>query len=108
MPESMLFHLIGHLASANTAKEASPKRDRFNPRPPGVICSGSATEAVYQILRETGIYMTEGQLTWKTGRSHSAVSWALIRLVQWGKVEKTSDPRSVKYNRYRAVRETGS
>jgi len=82
------------------------KTKRFNPRPPGVAQPGGATEAVWNVLVETGAAMTESQLVWRTKKSRSAVTWALIRLKAWKKIDVLSDsPRNSRYCRYRAKRE---
>ena len=78
---------------------------RFNPRPAGVIREGSASDAVLKFLRESCGYRTEAQMLWKTQRSHSAVSWALLYLIRQGLVESRGDAtRSTRYKKYRAVR----
>ena len=84
------------------------KRNRFNPRPPGVIREGSATEAVLSFLKQSPGFKTEAQILWATKRSHAAVSWALLRLRQWGKVACVEDTaRSTRYRRYCAVEVSG-
>lgn len=80
---------------------------RFNPRPSGVPVPGGATEAVLQVLVTTGAALTEGQLIWMTGKSRSAVTWAIFRLRHWQKIEVLSDARNLRYCRYRA-RKRGS
>lgn len=85
---------------------APSAQGRFNPRPPGVIREGSATEAVLLFLRSSPGLRTEAQIRWATGRSHAAVSWALLRLRQWKKVRCVQDPaRNSRWLRYAAVKE---
>ena len=82
-----------------------PQRERFNPRPSGVIRDGSASDAVLQFLRVAGGFKTEAQIIWKVGRSHAAISWALLYLRRQGLVEARPDlTRSSRYKKYRAVR----
>ena len=92
------LELLGQAAEAN--QPATPRR-HFNPRPPGVIQSGSATEAVLEYLRAHPGFRTRGQIMLGTGRSHSSVSWALIRLRHWGRIDCVDDPRSPSWHRYR-------
>ena len=102
------FGFMNQLQAAAAASSAKRKTHHHNPRPPGVIQPGSATDAVYSELKRTGAALTEAQLLWVTKRSHSAVSWALLRLAAWKLVEKIPDPtRHARYNRYRAVKTGG-
>ena len=80
---------------------------RYNPRPPGVIQPGSASEAVLQVLREQpGRFFTCQQLIEKTGKSHAAVSWACIYLRDQGLVQAVTDgARNPRFLRYRIVKE---
>jgi hypothetical protein len=88
-------------------KPDTPNLVRFNPRPPGVIQPGSASEAVLQILRaQPGRFYTCQQLIEKTGRTHAAVSWACIYLRDLGLVQAVSDgARNPRFLRYRIVKE---
>ena len=80
------------------------KAERFNPRPPGVIQPGSASDAVLKFLRAQVGFRSEAQILWVTGRSHSAVSWSLLYLIGQGLVEARSDPlRNARYKKYRAT-----
>lgn len=99
-----MSYLLTTLEQITNAKQpAKGPRIHYNPNPPGSIKEGSATEAVLAFLESTGCFHTMAQIMWKTGRSHSAVSWALIRLLQSGKVESIDDPtRHARYKRYRA------
>ena len=84
-----------------------PNLVRFNPRPPGVIQPGSASEAVLKVLNEQpGRFYTCQQLMQKTGKSHAAVSWACIYLRDQGLVQAVSDgARNPRFLRYRIVKE---
>ena len=83
---------------------AEQKAERFNPRPPGVIQPGSASDAVLKFLRAQVGFRSEAQILWVTGRSHSAVSWSLLYLIGQGLVEARSDPlRNARYKKYRAI-----
>lgn len=97
-PFSWAVAQIGHLPNA-----AALQCPKFNPKPPGVILEGSATGAVLRVLNaHPGRFFTCGELMTLTGRSHSATSWALIRLHKvLGIVETAPDPRQDNYRRYR-------
>jgi hypothetical protein len=97
--KSMLSQIVAGVATA-----AAEHHDRrFNPRPPGVPQPGGATEAVLAVLVDSGAALTEGQLVWKTGKSRSAVTWAIFRLKHWQKIDVLSDgARNSRYCRYRA------
>jgi hypothetical protein len=83
-----------------------PRVVRFNPRPPGVIREGSASDAVLKCLQESGGFKTECQLLWATKRSHSAISWACLYLIRQGLIEARPDTaRNSRYLKYRAKRE---
>ena len=79
---------------------------QYNPRPAGVIRQGSATDAVLKVLEANpGRFFTCGDLMARTGRSHAAVSWALIYLRDVVRaVETASDSRQGNYLRYRLRR----
>lgn len=80
---------------------------KFNPRPPGVIRPGSATDLVYQALRaQPARYFTCGDLIEVTKRSHAAVSWALIYLRRHRLVRVVGDTsRNRNYLRYGFIKE---
>jgi hypothetical protein len=87
---------------------ASPKvavvKPRHNPRPPGVIREGSASAAVLEFLRKSGRFHSEASIRFATGRSHSAVSWALLYLRGLGRIVAVPDTRrDARYLRYRAA-----
>jgi hypothetical protein len=95
--------LVEQIALASGTLEAEAKQ-RFNPRPPGVIREGSASEAVLMVLRSAPGFRTEGQLVFATKRSHAAVSWALLYLQQLGLVKAVPDvARNTRYKRYACV-----
>jgi hypothetical protein len=102
------FGFLQQLQQAAAVTSTKPARKTHNPRPPGKPQPGSATTAVLAELQRTGAALSEAQIRWVTGRSHSAVSWALLRLVGWGLVAKIADPnRHARYFRYRAVKTGG-
>lgn len=78
---------------------------RYNPRPPGVIRQGSATEAVLECLRaHHGQFLTHNQIMFKTRRTQKALTHGLSFLRALGMVEVSSDDgRNARYLRYRAV-----
>ena len=97
-----MFSMLQQIV-AGAKRQEPPKR--FNPRPPGVIQEGSATEAVLSFLTESPGLKTEAQIVWATKRTHSAVSWALLRLRSWHKIDAVEDPsRNSRYFRYRLKR----
>lgn len=79
---------------------------RYNPRPAGVIQQGSASEAVLQILSASpGRFFTCEQLIRATGRTHAAVSFALLYLRDQGRIEAFPDAaRNPRFLRYRIKR----
>jgi len=81
------------------------KVPKFNPRPPGVIHAGSASEALLQILRANPTtYFTHGRLMELSGRSHAAVSWGLKYLREQGLVKSVGDTsRNERWLKYAAV-----
>ena len=99
---------IAWVASQIQAMKVDPPNlVRFNPKPPGVIQPGSATDAVLAILREhRGRFFTAGELIEATGRSHAATSWALMYLRAQGLIEAVEDSaRNPRFLRYRIVKE---
>ncbi len=80
---------------------------RYNPRPPGVIRLGSATEATLLFLRDAAPrWLAFHQIQAGTGRSRVAVSWALLYLRSQQLVECVGDAaRNPRYLRYRAIAE---
>lgn len=106
--EPLAFGFLQQIQAAAAAATPAKTAQRFNPRPAGQTQPGSATEAVLAELRRTNAALSEAQLRWVTKRSHSAISWALLRLVGWKLVEKIPDPnRHARYCRYRAVKTGG-
>lgn len=103
------FSFVSMLQQASAAKQPSkPAPRKFNPRPAGVIQPGSATEAVMAFLKTSPGLKTEAQIVWATKRSHSAVSWALLRLRAWNMIDAIGDPaRNALYHRYRIRQEGG-
>lgn len=101
MTDTILLDQIMMIQLANLSAEKKPVH--FNPRPPGVIRAGSASDVVFRFLQSSPGMRNEAQIRWATKRSHSAVSWALIYLISIGKVESVPDvARNTRYKRYRA------
>lgn len=94
------------MADQLQALKCEPARVRFNPRPPGVIQPGSATDLILRILSESpGRFFTCEQLIRATGRSHAAVSFALLYLRDQELIEAFPDAaRNPRYMRYRIRR----
>lgn len=85
-------------------KVEPPNLVRFNPRPPGVL-QGGAAEQVLRVLQDNPTrYFTCEDLRKRTGRTHAAVSWALLYLRRNGWIEACTDSRNEKWNRYRITR----
>lgn len=86
------------------AQPAERPRQRFNPRPAGVIREGSATDAVLKYLRESPGFRTHAQIAWATGRSRSQITWGLIYLRRLKLIDEVADTtRNSKYLRYRVT-----
>lgn len=92
---------VNQLTNIQPVERKVPK---FNPRPPGVIQAGSASEAVLQILRSSPqVFFTHGRLMELTGRSHAAISWALKFLREQDLVKTIQDgARDERWLRYAA------
>lgn len=109
MNQSVSFSVASMLSDIAESMQPSKKAQKFNPRPAGVIQPGSATEAVLGFLKDSPGLKTEAQIIWATKFSHSAVSWALLRLRAWNKVEAIADPtRNSRYLRYKATAEASN
>ena len=100
MPDSLFDLMIAQLQAVETS---IPKR-RQSSRPAGEIRTGGATEAVLNYLLRVPGFKTEAQIRFATGRSHAAVSWALLFLKGQCLIECVPDThRSAKYLRYRVA-----
>lgn len=95
---------VSQLQSA--AASETPKRKCFNPRPPGVIQPGGASEAVFTLLgSKPNAFFTHAQIQAATGKSKVAVDWALIFLKSTGRIEAYVDAhRNDRYLKYRVAR----
>lgn len=75
-------------------------------RPPRIVPSmrpGAASVQVIAYLRKDGGFRMACEIRQATGRSHAAVSWALLFLRSRGMVECVPDcSRNQRYLRYRA------
>lgn len=75
-------------------------------RPPRLLRPMQATAASSQVLaflREDGKYLRACEIISGTGRTHAAVSWALLFLRARGLIERVPDSaRNARYLRYRA------
>ncbi|WP_150429143.1 helix-turn-helix domain-containing protein [Dechloromonas sp. CZR5] len=107
--QSISFSVVSMLSDIAESRQPSKKSQKFNPRPAGVIQPGSATEAVLGFLKDSPGLKTEAQIIWATKFSHSAVSWALLRLRAWGMIDAIADPsRNSRYLRYKATAEASN
>ena len=79
---------------------------RYNPRPKGVICEGSATHAVLLFMQQhPNVFFTLSQLMHHTARTKRSVDFAVIYLKRTHVIEATPDTvRSPRYLKYRLVR----
>lgn len=82
---------------------------RFNPRPPGVIRPGSATQAVLSFLNENpGRNFTCFELCKYTDRSMKSVNHACLYLRATEQIDAFPDGvRNSRYFRYQAIRKSG-
>lgn len=91
-----------------SAKPEEPK-ERYNPRPPGVIRDGSATAAVLAfLLAHRGKRFSPYQIIHHLGCTEKAASWAFLFLRRQGLVEVCPDPRNERYMRYGCNEKTAS
>ncbi len=91
------------MATANADMATSSEEAlRFNPRPPGVIRDGSATQAVLlHLQRYPGRYFHRAQIVTATARTERAVDWALIFLRAQRRIQVVEDiQRNPRYFRY--------
>ncbi len=89
-------------ASGAICRQARGARRRRHPLS-GVLLEAGASMAVLTYLRGEKGYRTAADILQGTGRSHSAVSWALLFLRRIGLVESVPDSRrNARYLRYRA------
>lgn len=95
------------IAAANRDLDPGNAPPRFNPRPPGVIREGSATQQVLQFLeKHTGRYFIRIQIVRATGCSERAVDWALLFLKAQQRIKAVEDTtRNSRYLRYGIAKE---
>jgi hypothetical protein len=101
---SMFAQLLSASASAAQAK-AEAERPPWPPNPfPSGIRSGSATEAVLNLLRsEAPRHLEHGQIRMRLDISRGMATWALKYLEGNGMVERVHDPRHPHYRRWRVT-----
>ena len=82
--------------------EATPTRQHFNPRPPGILQTGGAAQDVNAFLAShPGRFFTTQQIILATGRTDKSVDWALLMLRSLDRIEWRSDEsRNPRYRRY--------
>ena len=102
---SIAFAWMTRQMEAYSLQQTKPAR--YNPRPPGVIQPGSASDLILRILSESpGRFFTCEQLIKETGRTHAAVSFGLLYLRDQELIEAFPDAaRNPRYMRYRIKRE---
>lgn len=80
---------------------------RYNPRPAGVIREGSASHAIllYLSKKPATRFVSSAELISGTGRTHAAVSWALVYLRSLSLIDAVTDEaRNPRYNLYRLAK----
>lgn len=89
-----------------TGDRPAVRTQRFNPRPPGVMCCQSASHAVYEVMIASPTrWFNHAQLLQLTGKGTKALSWGLIYLKRQGLIEAAKDgSRNDRYQLYRVVR----
>ena len=100
----MSSHVFNFLVATilNTSTPAQ-KPSAFNPRPPGIIQKGSATEVVKEFFdtRPMGYY-TFDMIARETGKSKPSIDWALVFLRSQRYIEaKKNDSRNARYYLYK-------
>ncbi len=86
------------------AENRQNKAKRYNPHPPGVLQEGGTSAIVLDFLKiNQPRLFTAGQLIHAVGRSHAAVSFALLYLRSQGLICSTErcDRRNTRYLKYR-------
>jgi hypothetical protein len=97
------------LNQLTSESKAVPPRQQYNPRPPGILQSGSATNAVLNLLASTpGRYMTTAQIIWGTGRTNKSVDWGLRMLRSMNLLDLRRDDKSARNWQYRLKPEPGA
>jgi len=86
---------FGGFALNQLTRSSEARPQRFNPRPPGILQSGSATNAVLDFLAaRPGRFMTTAQIIWGTGRTNKSVDWGLRMLRSLNMLELRRDEQS--------------
>lgn len=92
----------GVMTTQLAEQRPSVDRPRFNPRPPGSIQPGSATEVVLiQLRRNPDRWCSKLSIVWHTGRTGKSVDWALLFLRKLGLIEAQPDGIRAHALRYR-------
>lgn len=79
------------------------EQPRYNPRPPGVIRAGGASDAVISFLQQNPKrFYRHHEIRADVGRTKVSIDWALCYLVGIGQIEQCSDAiRNSRYKKYR-------
>jgi hypothetical protein len=81
-------------ATERAAREAQSK-PQFNPRPPGQLVDGSASDVVLKFLQKhRGVSFRYAELLKHTGCTPSALIWACSYLARQGMIEAMPDAMS--------------
>ena len=80
---------------------------RYNPRPPGVIREGGATDAVLTFLQSNPRrFFCHYEIAAGTNKTKVSIDWALCYLRAQNIIETTTDDgRNARYLRYRILKE---
>jgi len=97
--------MTNQILAASSRGSLNLEVPRYNPRPPGVIRDGSATQAVLLFLRKNPKqFFSHCQIVTATGRTYKSVNWAMLFLRSQELVECVSDSqRNSRYLRYRST-----
>lgn len=90
------------IAQMHGALKPEQVQQRFNPRPPGKMISGSATVRVLKVLRE--VYpatLPHGELMKRAAAERGGVAWALHFLKVHNLIDVLTQPGHSRYQRYR-------
>ncbi len=86
--------IIDSQLDVRQSQVALPFLARHNPRPPGSIITGGASDLIMALLR--ACYpeaRTEKELVAATGKGRGSVSWALQSLINMNRVKSIADYR---------------
>jgi DNA-binding transcriptional ArsR family regulator len=96
------FSLVAQMSALEGSTSSQCAKNKRGATTAAMTADG-ASSAVLRYLRGASGTKTEAEILRGTGRTHSAVSWALLFLRRLGMVESVPDyKRNLRYLRYRA------